>query len=272
MKPAKFDYICAATVEDVAEVLGEHGADARVLAGGQSLMPMLSMRLSRPQVVVDITRVPHLDGMRIEDDHLFVGAVARQQSLAGVADLATRFPLLSQALPWIGHYQTRVRGTVVGSLAHADPSAELPLCLVAMNGEINLRSPRGSRRVRAEDFFKGTMLTDMADDEFIQSARFPVAKPTDRFAFREVGRRHGDFAIVAAAAVRDDTGIHVTVGGVNDVPFRRRFDGLEVHDIGDAVSELAAELDTRSDLHASAALRRQLVRSLASDTLKEVLS
>lgn len=272
MKPAKFDYACADTVEDVVSVLGEHGADARVLAGGQSLLPMLSMRLSRPQVVVDITRVSHLQGMRIEDGHLFVGAAATQGSLANVDGLAEKLPLMQSALPWIGHYQTRLRGTVVGSLAHADPSAELPLCLVALDGEVNVRSSGGSRRVSATDFFQGTMLTALNDDEFIESARFPIAAPSDRHAFAEVGRRHGDFAIVAAAATADNGGVHLTIGGVNDVPFKQTFSSLEPQDVDDAVNEVFQHLDARSDLHASDALRRQLVRSLGARTLNEVLA
>jgi len=174
-------------------------------------------------------------------------------------------------LPWIGHYQTRERGTVVGSIAHADPSAELPLSLVALDGEVNLRSARGARRLGAAEFFKGTMLTALEDDEYIESVRFPLAATGDRFAFAEFGRRHGDFAIVAAAAAKTDDGVFLSIGGVNDVPHKVSLQQLSPDEIDDAVNDIAWQLDARADLHASASLRRSLVRSLGARTLKEVL-
>lgn len=272
MKPAPFDYICVEHPDEVVSVLGEYGDDARILAGGQSLIPMLSLRLSHARALVDITRLGQLGGWRREDGHIYVGAGVRQQALQELESHKSDTSLLQSVSPWLGHYQTRARGTVVGSIAHADPSAELPLCLIALEGEVMVRSTRGARRISAQEFFKGTMLTDVAADEFIEAVRFPLERTQTRTAFAEFGRRHGDFAIVAAAAVRDDRGVHLSIGGVNDVPVRTSWDLLALNDIDDAVNELAWRLDCRADLHATEHLRRNLIRSLGARTLREVLT
>jgi len=152
VKPAAFDYVRAESLEEVLDVLANEGTDARVLAGGQTLIPMLSMRMARPSVVIDIMRLPGLDRIECAEGTIRVGAVVRQRHVEQYADLVSSQPLLAAALPWVGHAQTRNRGTVCGSVAHADPSAELPLVLIALKGEIELRSRRRSRRVVAESF------------------------------------------------------------------------------------------------------------------------
>ena len=159
MKPAPFDYVRADSLAEVHDVLAAEGSDAAVLAGGQSLVPLLSMRMARPEVLVDIMHVAELGGIAIEDGAIRVGATVRQAELLAWPELPKRQPLLAQALPWIGHWQTRVRGTVCGSVALADPSAELPLCLLALGGEITLSSKSGRRTVKADAFFTGLMST-----------------------------------------------------------------------------------------------------------------
>ena len=265
MKPAPFDYVRAGTLAEAHDVLAAEGGDAAVLAGGQSLVPLLSMRMARPKVLLDIMHLEELGGIRVEDGAIRVGARARQADLLAWSELAKHQPLLAQAVPWIGHWQTRARGTVCGSVALADPSAELPLCLLALGGEVTLSSKQGRRRVKADDFFTGLMSTARSDDELIEAASFPCRRPGEGFAFREFARRHGDFAIVACAAVVTEKNVRLAIGGVADRPVVRDFD-----DPGDdALAAFAADLDARDDLHATADYRRDLVRRLGRITIDE---
>ena len=176
MKPAPFDYVRADSLAEVHDVLAAEGSDAAVLAGGQSLVPLLSMRMARPEVLVDIMHVAELGGIAIEDGAIRVGATVRQAELLAWPELPKRQPLLAQALPWIGHWQTRVRGTVCGSVALADPSAELPLVLAALGGEIVLSSCKGRRKVSAGDFFTGLLSTARRDDELIEAVSLMMPK------------------------------------------------------------------------------------------------
>jgi 2-furoyl-CoA dehydrogenase FAD binding subunit len=265
MKPAPFDYVRAATLAEAHDVLAAEGGDAAVLAGGQSLVPLLSMRMARPRVLVDIMHLDALGGIGIENGVIRVGACVRQADLLGWPKLAERQPLLAQAMPWIGHWQTRARGTVCGSIALADPSAELPLCLLALGGEVTLSSKQSRRSVKADDFFTGLMSTTRNDAELIESVSFPDARPGEGFAFREFARRHGDFAIVACAAVATEKGVRLAVGGVADRSVVRDFDDASE----EALTTFADELAARDDLHATAEYRRELVRKLGMQTIAE---
>ena len=216
MKPAAFDYLAPDTVEEAVGALAEHGDDARVMAGGQSLMPILNMRLARPELVVDIASVGGLDHIRRTNGAVEIGAGATQAALMRWPELAAASPLLAAALPNIGHFQTRNRGTVCGSLCHADPSSELPLCLAVLDGEVVLRSARGERVLKAGDFQLGLMTTARTEDELIAAARYPLKRPGEGFAFDEVTRRRGDFAIVAAAAAALNGTVRLGIGGVAD--------------------------------------------------------
>ena len=265
MKPAPFDYVRAESLAEAHDVLAAEGSDAAVIAGGQTLVPLLSMRMARPKVVVDIMHVGALEGIAVENNAIRVGASVRQAELLAWPELATRQPLLAQALPWVGHAQTRARGTVCGSIALADPSAELPLCLVALGGDLVLSSRDKRRTMAADDFFTGLMSTDRADDELIEAVRFPCRRPGEGFAFREFARRHGDFAIVAVAAVATASSVRLAVGGVADRPVARDFDDVT----DDALAAFADELDARDDLHATADYRRLLVRKLGRAVIEE---
>jgi 2-furoyl-CoA dehydrogenase FAD binding subunit len=271
MKPAPFDYIRARDLNEALEALAQHGSEARVIAGGQSLLPMLNMRLAKPAVLVDIMGIAGLDQVRREGELIVVPAGVRQAALMKRQGLATEQPLLAAALPWLGHYQTRARGTVCGSTAHADPSAEIPLCLAALDGEIRLRSRRKQRKLKASAFFAGMMVTEKADDELIEAVAFPAARPGTGYAFNEVARRHGDFAIVGCAAVVEREQIHLAVAGVADKPERRSWPRLEGSALDDALNAFAWELDAREDLHATARLRRDLVRRLGRSTIEEAV-
>jgi len=268
VKPAPFDYVRAESLDEALDVLHREGADARVLAGGQTLVPMLNMRVAQLRVAVDIMGVPELN--RIDNgDTIRVGAAVRQCELERRSDLASRQPLLAAALPWVGHAQTRSRGTVCGSVAHADPSAELPLVLIALGGEVETRSQQQQRRIPAEAFFAGMMTTDLRDDELIEAVSFPAARAGAGYAFREIARRHGDFAIVACAAIVDAVSARLAVGGVADRPMAREVPLPGDPTLDDALDAFAWDLDARDDLHATAAYRRQLVRRIGRQVLEE---
>jgi len=269
VKPAPFDYVRPGGLSEVHDLLAAEGPDARIIAGGQTLLPMLSMRLARPKTLIDITHIQELSRLGVERDVIRVGAAVRQAQLMNMFELVNVQPLLAKILPWVGHAQTRSRGTVCGSIAHADPSAELPLALVALGGEVQLSARGGRRRVAAEKFFTGMMGTLRGDDEVIDSVTFPVRRPGYGYAFREFGRRHGDFAIVACAAVAGKTGVRLAVGGVADRPVARDFNDSNGRELDDALDMFAWDLDARDDLHATAAYRRGLVRAVGRAVIEE---
>ncbi len=269
MKPAAFDYVRAEHLDEVLDVLAREGSDARVIAGGQSLMPMLNMRLAKPRTLVDIMRLGELARIERKGETITVGAGVRQATLLGWSGLGESLRLAALALPWTGHVQTRSRGTVCGSIAHADPSAELPLVLCALKGEVHLRSAKRRRRVASSEFFAGMMATTRSDDEMIEAVSFPAGH--SRCGFREVARRHGDFAVVACAAVATTDGVRLAVGGVADMPIARDFPRLEASALDDALNAFAYELDARDDVHATARYRRDLVRMIGRDLVRELL-
>ncbi|MBV9558196.1 MAG: FAD binding domain-containing protein, partial [Pseudolabrys sp.] len=242
---------------------------ARILAGGQTLLPMLNMRLAKPSVLIDIMRIASLGEITVAQNAVVIPAAVRQEATLARATLRDEVPLLAAALPWVGHYQTRARGTICGSVAHADPSAEIPLCLVALGGEIRLRAKRKPRQVPADAFFTGMMATDKADEEFIESVAFPTRRPGTGYAFAEMGRRHGDFAIVASAAVVDSERMRLAVAGVADRPTARDFPLLEGAALDDALNEFAWSLGAGDDVHATARYRRDLVRNMGRKVLEE---
>jgi len=270
MKPAAFDYIRADTVDEVVDLLDTYGEDARILAGGQSLIAALNMRLTQPRVLIDISRVEALSTIRVSGKAMTVGAAVTQAAAERVVQDHSNFPLLAQAFPHLGHFQTRNRGTVCGSIAHADPSAELPLCLATLGGTVDLRSRRRTRSVPASDFFRGVLTTARHADEMIESVQFPLAKKQARYGFVEVSMRHGDFAIVALAAAVSEREVTLGVGGVADRPWVEVLPCSTGPDLQAALDDLAWKLDARDDQHASARYRRHLVRNLGKKLIEEL--
>jgi 2-furoyl-CoA dehydrogenase FAD binding subunit len=270
MKPAAFDYVRAESADEVLAILAEEGADARIIAGGQSFMAMLNMRLARPKVLVDIMRIGSLDRIEEAKGEIIIGASVRQAMLLGWEKLAAKLPLVALALPWTGHVQTRSRGTICGSIAHADPSAELPLSLIALGGTVHLRSRKKHRRVPAAEYVTGMMSTARRDDEMIEAVSFPVTSGRG-YGFREIARRHGDFAIVACAAIVNDKGIRFAVAGVADKPEARDWPRLDGSALADALNAFAYELDARDDVHASGRYRRELVRRVGRAVIEEAM-
>jgi 2-furoyl-CoA dehydrogenase FAD binding subunit len=269
MKPAAFDYIRAASVEEAAEVLAKFGARARLMAGGQSLMPLLNFRLVEPDVVVDISSIGSLSSIRIDGESVEIGAAVTQSELLDWPRLKEELPLLALALPCVGHFQTRNRGTVCGSIAHSDPSSELPLCLAILGGEVELRSTQGTRRLKASAFQTGMLSTAKAPNEIVVAARFPRRKPGEGVAFREIARRHGDFAIVALAAMATAGGVLLGVGGVADRPAVRDLGSAGGAALAEALNAFAWEMGGNDDIHATASYRRELVRRLGPKVIEE---
>jgi len=272
MKPQAFDYARPDDAEEAVALLADAGEDARILAGGQSLMAVLNLRLAQPSVLIDISRVPDLNTIRNDGRALAIGAAATQGSVEWRAGLAGEVPLLAQAFPHISHFQIRNRGTVCGSIAHADPSAELPLVLLALGGEVVLRSRRGRRTVAAQDFFQGMLMTARAADELVEEACYPLARPGVGYAFEEFSGRHGDFALCAVAAVVSADGIRLAVGGVSDRPRLATWPRLQGADLDAAINDFAWELGAKDDHHASAKFRRQLVRHLGRTAIEKASS
>lgn len=269
MKPAPFDYLRPATVAEALAALAAGGDDARPIAGGQSLMPMLNMRLVTPRTLIDLSALPELRRVEVAEGWLTVGAAVTQSELLARPTLPSEAPLLAAALPWVGHFQTRNRGTIGGSVAHADPSAEIPLCLVALNGEVVLRSARKRRTVPAAGFFLGPLTTARAADEIVEAVRVRLPKAGAAYAFREVGMRHGDFAITALAATVETDRIRLAVGGVADRPTARDWPRLEGAALDEALNAFAWDLGGDDDQHASATYRRSLVRRLGRAVVED---
>ena len=268
MKPRPFDYARPDTADEAVALLAEHGDEARILAGGQSLMAMMNLRLADPAMLIDIARIAELSHIRDLGDTIEVGAAVTQNKLLAWPELKAKLPLLAAALPHVGHFQTRNKGTVCGSIAHADPSSEIPLSLATLEGEVVLRGKRGERVLKAAEFQLDMLTTAREADELIVAVRFPVHKAG--VAFREAARRHGDFAIVAVAAlVEDDGSVRLGVGGMAATPVVRR---IAPNGVKDGVEKLARELEGYEDLHASAELRRDILRNLAPVVIAEAQS
>jgi len=270
VKPAAFDYIRCDSADEAVALLAEYGDDARVLAGGQSLMPMLNMRVAQTKMLLDISRAADLAVTRVADGVLSVRAAVTQAAVEWRPTLVDEVPLLAQAFPHLGHVQTRNRGTVCGSIAHADPSAELPLCLAMLGGEVVLRSRTDRRTLPAEQFFRGALSTARQPAEIVEEVRFPLARGGERYAYAEVAMRHGDFAIVGLAAAVSAAEIRIGVGGVADRPWIQRWPRLANDELDAALNQLAWDLGARDDLHASGAYRRHLVRTLGRKLIEEL--
>ena len=280
MKPVAFDYHAPATVEDAIALLTRYGGEAKLLAGGQSLMPLLNFRLSRPAALVDLNAIPSLAYIREENGEVRFGAMTRQRTIEFSRVVADRVPLLTEATKLVGHLPIRTRGTIGGSLAHADPSAEYPAVLAALDGTVVVRSPRGERALRPAELFQSYLTTSLGPDEILVEVRLPAMAAGAGFAFEEFSRRHGDFAIVGIATMLVGDGQHcatarLATAGAGPVPMRLRSaeeilerDGLSEAAVEAAARRAAELVEPDSDIHASAAYRRNLTRVLTGRALR----
>lgn len=269
MKPKPFTYLRPDSVEETTQELARLRDEARILAGGQSLVAMMNLRLVEMRALIDISNLSTLRYVREGNGVIEIGAATTQAQLMAWSKLGELSPLLNAALPHVGHFQTRSRGTVCGSIAHADPSSELPLCLATLGGSVVLQSARGTRVLSAAEFQTGMLTTARGPDEMVVAVRFPVAKPNAGYAFAELAQRHGDFAICAVAAMVSGNTTRLGVGGVADNPRVREWSKLSDGDIADALNDFAWDLGGTSDHHASAAYRRELVRRLGRKVIQE---
>jgi CO/xanthine dehydrogenase FAD-binding subunit len=280
MKPAPFDYVRPGSLAEACDLLAGDD-DARLIAGGQTLVPMLAMRLARPARLIDIMRLPELAGIREEEGGVVVGATTRQAQAERDPVIRAAVPLLARVLPWVGHPPTRNRGTIGGSIANGDPSAEIPLVAVTLGADILLASSAGSASVQADDFFIGPMVTSIDQGQCVRAVRFPVwAHPRIGTGFFEISARRSDFAFVSAAAqvALDEEGrcleIALGLGGVADRPLRLDTSSLtatklDAGALSDAVNGACAEIEAMSDLHASAAYRRRVAVTLCVRALEQ---
>lgn len=284
MKPAPFAYADPRTLPEALDALATYGEDGKVLAGGQSLVPLLNMRLSQPEVLIDVNRVEGLAGIRFERRNgrsgFAFGATTRQRSVERAQDALAALPLLADAIGWVGHPQIRNRGTVGGSLAHADPAAELPLVFRALDGSATVQSKYGNRSIPAADFFVYAMTPALEPSELLTEIWLPLPPPRTGQAFLEVARRHGDFALVAVGVSLtvgergsvDD--VAIAIGGAAPTPIRAgaaeallRGETPEGQVLQEAARLAALATEPTSDVHADAAYRREVAGTLAYRTL-----
>ena len=282
MKSPPFEYARARSVDEACALLQQHGDTAKLIAGGQSLVPMMAFRLLRPAWLIDINEIAALKFVAADADTVRIGAATRQCLVAADDVLAKRLPLVRQALAWVGHVQTRNRGTVGGSLVHADPSAELPLAAQVLGAQMVMRSQGGRRTVAADKFFAGPMMTSAQPQECLEEIHWPLWKDGRvGSAFTEVSRRHGDFAIVAAAAqvAVDGDGncsrVSFGIGGAGPTPLAfpklaQQLVGsrLEPDAVRSTVEQAAKDLEPGTDTHATASYRRHLARVLSARVLR----
>jgi aerobic carbon-monoxide dehydrogenase medium subunit len=281
MKLPPFEYACPTSIAEAIALLAAHDGEAKPLAGGQSLVPMLAFRVASPSLLVDLRKLAELRQIRITQDGVALGAMARWRDILDDARLRTAHPLLVAAVEHVAHYQIRNRGTVGGSMAHADPAAEMPGIAVTCEAQIAVAGKAGARVIAAEDFFEGPLMTVLKPDEIITEIRLPLWPKGRRFGFQEFARRRGDFAMAAAAVFYDDDGgkarnTHVGVIGVGDRPLRlpsveAAVNGQKVDDgvIARAEAATSAAVDPRDDIHASGAYRKALVGVMVERALKD---
>ncbi len=279
MKAPRFAYARPASVAEALALLEKHKDEARVLAGGQSLVPMLNFRVAAPKVLVDINRIAALAGIKVAKNHVRIGALTRHVELERSADIARHLPLVAAAMPHVAHPAIRNRGTFGGSCALADPAAELPACALVLAATFIAAGKKGERRIAAQDFFRGLYATALKAGELLVAAEFPLPKPGYASAFGELARRHGDYAMVGVAvhgSTRDGkfTDMRVAFFGVGDRPQRaaqleRALDGrpAAAKTIAAALAELDADLSPCADLHGSAATKLHLAKVLAGRVL-----
>jgi carbon-monoxide dehydrogenase medium subunit len=284
MKPAPFEYHAPESVADVTSLLSEHGDDAKVLAGGQSLVPMLALRLTRFDHIIDLNRVSELQGVERRNGTLTIKAMTRQATVENDKAAGEAVPLLAQAIPLIGHFQIRNRGTVGGSVAHADPASELPAVALALDAEMDVAGPKGSRSVPASEFFEGTWMTTVQPDEILTAVNFPIWQGRAGFAVEEVARRAGDFALagVVAAVELNDAGAvlrsAIAFLGMAPTPVRARaaeaaLNGTSpsAHDLTEIGRLAVGDTDPTADVHASAAYRLHVGAHLVGRALDRAL-
>lgn len=279
MKPAPFEYTRPASLDEALEALARHAADGKILAGGQSLVPMMNLRLVKPQVLIDINRVPGLADIKVDGGELVVGALARHAALLASEFVAKHCPLMAQAYPWVAHGPIRNRGTLGGNISHADPASEMPAVLAACDASIGVRSAKKSRAIPATEFFTGALSTALADGEMVTEIRIPVAKSGQGAAWEETANRQGDFAMAGVGIVVTVAGGKCTQAAIAVAGMEKpgmRLAAVEKHLAGKALDDAAVAAAARAardavrpstSYHADADYKRELVEALTARAL-----
>jgi carbon-monoxide dehydrogenase medium subunit len=278
VKPAPFAYARARSVDHAIELLSRPDGEARLLAGGQSLMATLNMRLSAPKLLIDLNGIGELGGIAVKNGMVEIGALTRHVHAERSSEIAKHAPLIALAMPHIGHAAIRNRGTLGGSIAFADPAAELPACLVALGGEVEIAGPKGRRAVKADDFFMGLFETALDPGDVLTAIRVPAATPETRVGFAEFARRHGDYAMVGLAATAQADGkglgdVRLAYFGVGNTPVRARKAETQLTEgnIDDAVKALASDLDPSGDVQATGATKNHLAGVLLRRVARQLM-
>jgi aerobic carbon-monoxide dehydrogenase medium subunit len=283
MKPASFDYHAPTNVDEALALLGSHAGDARLLAGGQSLIPMMNFRLARPAAIIDLNRIPDLAYIEREGDGIRIGAMTRQRTIEFSPIVAADLPLLREAIKFVGHLPTRSRGTIGGSIANADPAAEIPMVLQTLEAEVCVRGPQGERRIAADELLLDAMTTSLAPEEMLIEVRLPVVPRGAGVAVEEFARRHGDFAIAAVGVMIVCDGdrcsrARIATAGISSHSFRLRAaeqlleeQGLSEVAIAEAAKAAARHIEPLSDNNASAEFRRHLTSVLTERALQRAV-
>jgi aerobic carbon-monoxide dehydrogenase medium subunit len=264
VKPRSFEYVRVKSLPEAVIALARHGAEAKIIAGGQSLVPLLNMRMASPAILVDIGALAELREISFANGWLRIGALVRQADAERSPEVLKYAPLVAKALPHIGHVAIRNRGTVGGSIALADPAAELPACLLALRGEVEIEGAKGARTVKADDFFKDLYETALGPGDVLTAIRIPAPAKDMRFAFGELARRHGDFAMAGLAASRDGKSARLAFFGVGSTPIRAKKAeaALAKGALDEAVAALDHDLDPPDDIHSSGAVKLHLAKTL----------
>ncbi len=282
MKPCAFEYFNPQSVQEAIALLDRYGDEAKIIAGGQSLVPMMNFRLARPEILIDITGIKKLEYIKTEGDELVIGALARERDIEQSPLVVEKWPILSKAISFIGHSAIRNRGTIGGSLVHADPSAEIPTSLCALNGNVKVVGPSGEKILQPEEFFMTYLTTSLEPSDLLVEVRIPALPEKTGWSFGELSRRSGDFAIVAVGILlfTETTGVcreaRISMGGVAPTPVRAEeaealLAGQKITEklIAEAAQQAAEETDTEPDYHASAEYRMEMARVFVKRGLQE---
>jgi carbon-monoxide dehydrogenase medium subunit/2-furoyl-CoA dehydrogenase FAD binding subunit len=285
MKPCAFEYLSPQTVDEAIDLLDRYGDEAKIIAGGQSLVPMMNFRLARPEILIDINGIKELVYIKTEGDELVIGALTRERDIEQSPAVVEKWPLLAKAISFIGHSTIRNRGTIGGSLVHADPSAEIPTSLCALNGTLKAVGPSGEKNLQPEEFFLTYLTTSLEPSDLLTEVRIPALPQNTGWSFMELSRRSGDFAIVAVAILllTEPSGVcseaRISMGGVAPTPVRaEQAEGLLADQkiteelIAEAAQQAAEETDTEPDYHASAEYRMDMTRVFVKRGLLEAWS
>lgn len=280
MKPPPFEYLAVDSVDAAVSALAEAGGDGKIIAGGQSLLPMLNFRLLRPSVLIDINRVPDLAYVRDDGDRIRIGALTRHYMLQTSDLVAAQLPVLHEAMQHVAHLAIRNRGTIGGSLSHADPAAELPMMTLLLDAKLDVQSASGRRTIGAQDFFLGALTTTLEEDDMVVAIDIPKLPARTGWAFEEVARRSGDFALACVAVTLSNLDnkferVHIGMMGVGETPMRADeaealLEGQYYSDglVAAAINAIRASVEPNTDLHASSDYRRHLVGILAERAIK----